>query len=284
MTFILPHESLPCKDNPFFRDYYCFYVFSYLVVCLKCLYIPKIYMFDAFIEGDTLGCFQGGKGCGRQVLHLIAWEEPAEMERCMAQTMSHQPLTHLPNHIHIVVNGGNEEVGQFYPHASLLHGEDGVEHWGEMPSTDSLVDLIAERFQVYVGRIEIRQQVGKWFLTNVTCCYEDVPESLLMGQTGSLRHIFYIGKGLRIGIGDAWTVMLQAKTNHLFWRQIIMAHLGRCNLRDVMILTVQATEVTTRTSQGQTGRPWMEMIQRLLLDGVDGEGAGLGIDFADKHA
>jgi hypothetical protein len=81
-----------------------------------------------------------------------------------------------------------------------------------------------------------------------------------MGQTGSLRHIFYIGKGLRIGVGDAWTVMLQAKTNHLFWRQIIMANLGRHNLRDVMILTVQTMEVTARTSQGQTGRPWMEMI------------------------
>lgn len=240
-------------------------------------------MFDAFVEGDTLGCFQGGKGCRRQVMHLIAWEEPAEMERCMAQTMSHQPLTHLPDHIPIVVNGRNQEVCQFYPHASLLHGEDGVEHWGEMPSTDPLVDLIAERFQVYVGRIEIRQQVGKWFLTNVTCCYEDVPESLLMGQTGSLRHIFYIGKGLRIGVGDAWTVMLQAKTNHLFWHQVIMAHLGRCNLRDVMILTVQTMEVTTCTSQRQTGRPWMEMIQRFFLDGVDGQRTRLAIDLADEH-
>lgn len=241
-------------------------------------------MFDAFVEGDALGCFQGGKGCRRQILHPIAWEESAEMEGCVGQTMSHQPLTHLPDHLPVVVNGGNEEVGQFYPHPILLHGEDGVEHRGEMTSTDSLVDLIAERFQVYVGRIEIRQQVGKWFLANVTCCYEDVPESLLMGPTGSLRHIFYIGKGLRIGVGDAWTVMLQAKTNHLFWHQVIMAHLGRCNLRDVVILTVQTMEVTTRTCQRQTGRPWMEMIQRLLLDGVDGQRTRLAIDLADEFA
>lgn len=241
-------------------------------------------MLDAFVEGDALSGFQGGKRCRRQVLHPIAWEEPAEMEGCMGQTMSHQPLTHLPDHLHIVVNGGNEEVGQFYPHASLLHGEDGVEHWGEMPSTDSLVDVIAERFQVYIGCIEIRQQLGKWLLTNVTCCYEDVPEPLLMGQTGSLRHIFYIGKGFRIGVGDAWTVMLQAKTNHLFWRQIIMAHLGRCHLRDVVILTVQTMEVTTRTSQRQTGGSWMEMIQGLLLDGVDSQRTRLAIDLADEFA
>ena len=51
-----------------------------------------------------------------------------------------------------------------------------------------------------------------------------------------------------------------------------------------MILTVQTMEVTTRTSQGQTGRPWMEMIQRLLLDGVDGQRTRLAIDLADEFA
>ena len=57
----------------------------------------------------------------------------------------------------------------------------------------------------------------------------------------------------------------------------------RC-LRDVMILTVQTMEVTTRTSQGQTGRPWMEMIQRFLLDGVDGQRTRLAKDLADEFA
>ena len=55
---------------------------------------------------------------------------------------------------------------------------------------------------------KIRQQVGKRLLTNVACCHEDVPQSVFMRQTGRIRHIFYIGKRLCIGVGDAWTMVL----------------------------------------------------------------------------
>ena len=51
-----------------------------------------------------------------------------------------------------------------------------------------------------------------------------------------------------------------------------------------MVLTVEATEIATRTSEGETGGTGMEVIQRLFLDGVDGEGTGLAVDLADEHA
>ena len=55
-------------------------------------------------------------------------------------------------------------------------------------------------------------------------------------------------------------------------------------LRNVVVLTVQATEVTTRTGQRQTRRTWMEVVQRLLLDGVDGQRTRLTIYLTDEHA
>ena len=51
-----------------------------------------------------------------------------------------------------------------------------------------------------------------------------------------------------------------------------------------MVLTVQTTEVTTRTGEGKTGGAWMEMVEGLLLDGIDGQRTGFGIDLADEHA
>ena len=51
-----------------------------------------------------------------------------------------------------------------------------------------------------------------------------------------------------------------------------------------MVLTVETVEVTAGAGEGEALGAGVEVIQRLLLDGVDGEGAGLGIDFADKHA
>ena len=68
------------------------------------------------------------------------------------------------------------------------------------------------------------------------------------------------------------------------WRELIVADIFWRHLRDFMILTVQATEITTRTGDRQTLRTWMEMIQRFLLDGIDGQRTRFAIDFADKHA
>ena len=55
-------------------------------------------------------------------------------------------------------------------------------------------------------------------------------------------------------------------------------------LRDVMILTVQAAEITPCAGDGQTGGTRMEMIERFLLHWIDGQGTGLAIDLAHKHA
>ena len=50
-----------------------------------------------------------------------------------------------------------------------------------------------------------------------------------------------------------------------------------------MVLTVQTTEVTTRTGKGETGGARMEVVERFLLNGVDGQRTGFGIDLADEH-
>ena len=51
-----------------------------------------------------------------------------------------------------------------------------------------------------------------------------------------------------------------------------------------MVLTVQATEVATRTGKRQTHSARMEVVERLLLDRVDSQRTGFAIDLADEHA
>ena len=50
-----------------------------------------------------------------------------------------------------------------------------------------------------------------------------------------------------------------------------------------MILTVQTTEVTTCAGDGEAGGARVEMIERLLFDGINSQCTGFGIDFADEH-
>ena len=172
------------------------------------LHITQIHILDASINGDALGFLQRGNGCWREVLHLVAWEETAEVERSRSEAIGDEPLAHPSYHGHIVINGRYDEVRQFYPHTSIPHGEDGVENRLKVTATNTLVDFVAEGFQVYIGGIEIRQQVGKWFLTDIASRHENIPQSLFMCQTSRICHIFYIGKRFSIGVGDAWTMVL----------------------------------------------------------------------------
>ena len=109
------------------------------------------------------------------------------------------------------IDAWDNKVGEFYPYAGIPHGEDGVKHGLQMTAADTLINIIAERFQVDIGSIEVWQQVGQRFLTHITCCDEDVPESSLMRQTDCIDDVFYIGKRFGIGIGDAWAVVFQTK-------------------------------------------------------------------------
>jgi hypothetical protein len=51
-----------------------------------------------------------------------------------------------------------------------------------------------------------------------------------------------------------------------------------------VVLAVQATEVAACAGDGETGGTRMEMVKGFLLNGVNGQGTGLGINLAHKQA
>ena len=46
-----------------------------------------------------------------------------------------------------------------------------------------------------------------------------------MSQTSTVRHIFYIGEGFGVGVGDARTMVLQTAVDELFWREVVVVYL-----------------------------------------------------------
>ena len=62
-----------------------------------------------------------------------------------------------------------------------------------------------------------------------------------------------------------------------------MTHIRWRYLRNLVVLTVQATEIAARTGNGEALGARMEMVQRFLLDGVDGQRTGLAIYLAQEH-
>ena len=90
------------------------------------------------------GFLQGMKGCGWQMLHLVAGEETAEVQGLVGKVVVDYPTAHAANHLHVVVDGGNEEVGEFYPYACIAHRKNGVEYGLQMAAADALIDVVTE--------------------------------------------------------------------------------------------------------------------------------------------
>lgn len=101
-------------------------------------------MFDAFIDGNCLGLLQREDGGRRNVQHLIAREETAEMQGIVGKPVADDPLTHPSNHLHIIVHTRDDKVRQFYPHTGIAHGDNGVKDGLQVATTDLHVDVVGE--------------------------------------------------------------------------------------------------------------------------------------------
>ena len=117
-------------------------------------------MLDAFFLGDALGGAERGERCGLGVGKTIAGEEAGEVEWGIGQLVVDEPTAHLADHIEIVGELGDDEVGELDPDAGVAHGEDGVEDGLQTAAADTTVEVVAERFEVDIGGIEVGQQVG----------------------------------------------------------------------------------------------------------------------------
>ena len=114
-------------------------------------------MGDAFLLGDALGGAKGLERCRRDILEFVAGKETTKVEWGVGEMIVDEPATHLTDHGEVVVNSRDDEVGDLDPDACIAHGEDGVEDGLQMAATDTMVDVVAEGFQVDVGGIEVGQ-------------------------------------------------------------------------------------------------------------------------------
>lgn len=175
-------------------------------------------MSDTLLLSNLTGRAQRGERRRRDVLHLEAGKEPAEVKRGIGEAICDEPSAHTAYHLEVVVDLGYDQIGDLNPHTCITHGQDGVEHSREMAAADPLVYLVAERLEVDVGGIEVGQQVGKGLSTDVASCNKDIIETCLMSLASCIGDVFNISERLGIGIGDARAAMLLAKRHEIIGR------------------------------------------------------------------
>ena len=111
------------------------------------------------------------------------------MERTILHVVLDEPAAHLPNHIHIVVHLGNQQVGDFKVRARFVKGDKRIKNWLQASSAHTPIDVVRERFQVDVSGIDERSQVAQRLLVDITGRNEDVPQPMFMGKRGDISDI-----------------------------------------------------------------------------------------------
>jgi hypothetical protein len=103
----------------------------------------------------------------------------------------------------------------------------------------------------------------------------------LPGQASDIVSIFEIDGWLRIRIGDGLTSVLLGQRNDLGGgnlRTFNPSFLTSRQLGDLMILALKASKITAHSGYGERGRPWKEMKEWLLFNGVHIQRDGAAID------
>ena len=75
-----------------------------------------------------LGIAERLERCRGDVLKFVAGEKAAEVEWGVGEVIIGEPTAHLSDHLEVIVDTRNDEIGEFDPYAGLFYGEDGVEH------------------------------------------------------------------------------------------------------------------------------------------------------------
>ena len=227
---------------------------------------------------------QRADGGWRCLEHLVPGEEAAEMEWYGFHPVVHHPPTHLLDHPHVVVDTGNQEVGQLEPYPGAVEREYGVEYGLKASSAHALVKKIAIVFQVDVGGVDVRDEVSQRSLFHESGAHEDVPESVLMGDACRVGHVFYVGEWLGVGICQPGAFLLQTEIHELTGRKLVVGDFLRFCLRYFMVLAIAAAQVASRACHGEARAAGMEVVERLFLNRVHSQGAWQAVNHAEKLA
>ena len=181
-----------------------------------------------------------------------------------------------------VVEAGDQEVGDLKPNIGFAaQPAQHVEHRGEVRERDLAVEVFGEPLEVDVGGVDVLVDIEEGLAGDVSVGDHDGVESGAVGGLGDVDDELRPDGGLVVSKGDGGRAALDGKIDDLLRRHVGGALLHGAGFADVEVLAELATEVAARSAQREDVRAGMEVEERLLFDGIDGEGGGASV--AELH-
>ena len=200
------------------------------------------------------------------------------MQRDVCPQIGADPLAHLPDLALAVVQCWHHEVDDLQPLPLALHELERVQHRRDLGNAVVRVELLRDRLQVDLHRIEVGEKPAHWLPLDVAVGDHHRADSLLVPGLRRVQHVLVEDHRLAVCVGDGLGAIPRGARCDLTWGQVKRAlDLLRSRLGDLPVLAVLAVEVAARCGNGERRASRQEVEQGLLLDGVQVQRCGLAV-------
>jgi hypothetical protein len=211
--------------------------------------------------------------------------EGGEVERDVGAEMLENPFAELAGFGGIVVEGGDDEIGELKPDVGFVfepgeHVEDGL----EMGERDFAVEILGEGFEVNVGSVNVVVDVVESFARDVAVGDHDGFEAVGLGGFADVNDIFAPDGGFVVGEGDGIAAVLLGEERNLFGREMLGVDLILMGFGDVPILAEEAAHVAAGGADAEYARAGKKMAEGLFFDGINLKSGGGGVAQAEEFA
>ena len=241
-------------------------------VTLTMVHIAGVHVPQPFLHRDPPRPHQRVQWRRRHVHHSVRRMERGEVQRHVHAAVLADPRTFGVQLRIVVVVPGDQQRRQFHPRRGLDHRIlDRVQHVPQMGAGHRPVERLREPLQVDVRRVHRPVEVGPGHGGHVPGRHRDRMDAQLPADRGRVDRV--LGEHNRVVVRERHrlhAVVGRHPCNPL-GRGLNADVVPVAGARDVPVLAEPAGRIATRRAEAQHARTGQEMVERLLLDRVDGE-------------
>jgi len=211
--------------------------------------------------------------------------EGGEVEGDIRTEIGQDPVSQFASFVGIVVKRRNHQVSQFDPNRSfLLQPDESVENRLKMREGDFAVEILGEGLEVHVGGVDVVVDVVESFVSDVTVGDHDGFQTVGFGGFADVDDVFAPDGGLVVSESDRIAMIFPGKQRNLLRWKMFGPGLVVMGFGDVPILAEETPHVATGGAHAEDSCARQEVVERLLLNGINLEsgrgGVAEGVQFA----
>ena len=211
--------------------------------------------------------------------------ERGEVQRDVGAEMVEDPVGEPPRLAGVVVERGNDEVGDLEPDGCFaLEPEERIENGLEVGERGFAVEIFGERFEVDICGVNVIINIMEGFAGDVAVRNHDALKAVGCGGGADIDDVLAPDGRLVVGEGEGIAALLEGEQRNILRRNFLRADLVGAGFGNIPILAEEAAHVASGGAHAEDARAGKKMIERLFFDGIDLQGGGRTVAKAVQRA